>query len=133
MLHNKANLLIIVSLISICTVLPAADSSRTLTGRQDVQPHQAASPHTPQAGAATVNGNGAARSRSRALLKLKSLRILAFGDSLTEGWINTKQDKRPYTWRLQSLLAQQLGSSWSVQITNAGNCVLYQGQRLSKS
>jgi hypothetical protein len=53
--------------------------------------------------------------------RTKTLRVLAFGDSLTEGWIDSTEQKHPYTWRLESLLRDRLRSQGiDVQITNGG-------------
>lgn len=53
--------------------------------------------------------------------KNKQLRVLAFGDSITEGWIDSTEEKHPYTWRLESMLRDKLGPKGvSVQITNGG-------------
>lgn len=53
--------------------------------------------------------------------KSKQLRILAFGDSITEGWINSMWQKHPYTWRLESMLKDRLGPKGiDVQLVNGG-------------
>lgn len=39
----------------------------------------------------------------------------------TEGWINSSQEKHPYTWRLETLLRDRLAPKGvSVQVTNGG-------------
>lgn len=50
----------------------------------------------------------------------KSVRVLAFGDSLTEGWIHSRWTKIPWTPLVQQKLSQWLGSSWSVDVVNGG-------------
>lgn len=61
---------------------------------------------------------------TKALLGLdrsnKQLRVLAHGDSITEGWINTAWRKEPWTPKLQQQLQQKLGSDWRVEVTNGG-------------
>ncbi|GBF99341.1 GDSL-like lipase acylhydrolase [Raphidocelis subcapitata] len=53
--------------------------------------------------------------------RCKQLRILAFGDSLTEGWIDSTEQKHPYTWNLEWRLRERLKPKGiSVQITNGG-------------
>jgi lysophospholipase L1-like esterase len=53
--------------------------------------------------------------------RTKQLRILAFGDSLTEGWIDSTEEKHPYTWNLEWRLKERLKPKGiSVQITNGG-------------
>lgn len=54
-------------------------------------------------------------------VKSKDLRVLAFGDSITEGWINTQQTKHPYTWRLEPMLRNLLEPKGiHVSVTNGG-------------
>jgi len=61
---------------------------------------------------------------AKALLGLdrnnKQLRVLAHGDSITEGWINTAWIKMPWTPKLQQQLQQKLGGDWRVEVTNGG-------------
>lgn len=61
---------------------------------------------------------------TKALLGLdrsnKQLRVLAHGDSITEGWINTAWIKMPWTPKLQQQLQQKLGGDWRVEVTNGG-------------
>lgn len=38
----------------------------------------------------------------------------------TEGWIQTRWTKIPYTWRLEALLKQRLGGGWRVDVVNGG-------------
>lgn len=52
--------------------------------------------------------------------KNKKLRVLAFGDSITEGWINSLQTKVPWTPQVQQKLQQKLESNWSVEVVNGG-------------
>lgn len=61
---------------------------------------------------------------TKALLGLdkndKQLRVLAHGDSITEGWINTAWIKMPWTPKLQQQLQQKLGGDWRVEVQNGG-------------
>lgn len=58
-------------------------------------------------------------------LRSKQLRLLAFGDSITEGWINSSRRKTPYTWSLEAALRRRLGPKGvDVQVTNAGETPL---------
>lgn len=51
----------------------------------------------------------------------KQLRVLAFGDSLTEGWIQIARVKHPYTWNLEKRLRDKLAPRGvAVTVTNAG-------------
>jgi long-subunit fatty acid transport protein len=50
----------------------------------------------------------------------KQLRVLAHGDSITEGWINTAWIKVPWTPKLQQQLQQRLGGDWRVEVVNGG-------------
>jgi lysophospholipase L1-like esterase len=53
--------------------------------------------------------------------RTKQLRILAFGDSLTEGWIQSTGEKHPYTWNLQRRLQERLAKRGiGVQVTTEG-------------
>lgn len=52
----------------------------------------------------------------------KQLRVLAHGDSITEGWINTAWIKVPWTPKLQQQLQQRLGADWRVEVVNGGAC-----------
>jgi hypothetical protein len=55
------------------------------------------------------------------VLKTKQLRILAFGDSTTEGWIQTAWKKTPFTPQLEARLREKLGPQGiQVQVTNGG-------------
>lgn len=61
---------------------------------------------------------------AKALLGLdrtnKQLRVLAHGDSITEGWINTLWIKMPWTPKLQEQLQRRLGGDWRVEVVNGG-------------
>jgi hypothetical protein len=50
----------------------------------------------------------------------KQLRVLAHGDSITEGWINTAWIKTPWTPKLQQQLQAKMGSDWHVEVVNGG-------------
>ena len=51
----------------------------------------------------------------------KQLRVLAFGDSLTEGWIQSTQQKHPYAWNLERRLKEKLAPRGvAVAVTNLG-------------
>ena len=50
----------------------------------------------------------------------KDLRIIAFGDSLTEGWIASTKSRAPWSPLVQTLLQQRLGIDWDVTVDNAG-------------
>lgn len=52
--------------------------------------------------------------------KNKKLRVLAFGDSITEGWINSTQTKVPWSPQVQQKLQQRFGSNWSIEVVNGG-------------
>lgn len=68
---------------------------------------------------------------TKALLGLdrsnKQLRVLAHGDSITEGWINTAWRKEPWTPKLQQQLQQKLGGDWHVEVINGGALTDAQG------
>lgn len=67
---------------------------------------------------------------AKALLGLdrnnKQLRVLAHGDSITEGWINTLWVKTPWTPKLQQQLQQKLGGDWRVDVLNGGELSVVQ-------
>lgn len=50
----------------------------------------------------------------------KKLRVLAFGDSITEGWINSAYTKVPWSPRVQEKLQQKLGGDWNIEVVNGG-------------
>lgn len=52
--------------------------------------------------------------------KDKKVRVLAFGDSITEGWINSAYIKVPWSPKVQQMLQQKLGSDWNVEVINGG-------------
>jgi hypothetical protein len=53
----------------------------------------------------------------------KNVRVLAFGDSITEGWINSRYTKMPWSPAVQHKLQDKLGSSWNVEVVNGGVCL----------
>lgn len=51
----------------------------------------------------------------------KELRVLAFGDSLTEGWTGSTGRKTPYSWNLEARLRARLAPRGiGVSVVNAG-------------
>jgi lysophospholipase L1-like esterase len=50
----------------------------------------------------------------------KEMRVIAFGDSLTEGWIVSTKSRAPWSPLVQTLLQQRLGADWNVTVDNAG-------------
>lgn len=62
---------------------------------------------------------------AKALLGLdtsnKQLRVLAHGDSITEGWINTLWVKMPWTPKIQQQLQSKLGGDWKIDVVNGGD------------
>lgn len=105
-----------------------AGSAAAAAARRSMQPELAADHHHQQRGGRQLLGKQAAH----ALLGLdkanKQLRVLAHGDSITEGWINTAWIKVPWTPKLQQQLQQKLGADWRVEVVNGGACAL-RGQR----
>lgn len=79
------------------------------------------------AGAARVHPPPSSSSPSAKLLgtpdalRSKELRVLAFGDSLTEGWTASTRAKTPYTWSLESRLRSRLAPKGvGVRVVNGG-------------
>ncbi|KAF6258256.1 SGNH hydrolase-type esterase domain-containing protein [Scenedesmus sp. NREL 46B-D3] len=50
----------------------------------------------------------------------KNLRVLAFGDSITEGWIHSAWAKVPWSPRVEQKLQQRLGGDWNIEVVNGG-------------
>lgn len=50
----------------------------------------------------------------------KKLRVLAHGDSITEGWVDSAEIKTPWTPRMQEQLKQKLGWDWDIEVVNGG-------------
>jgi lysophospholipase L1-like esterase len=78
-------------------------------------------PHKTAAGRSLTAQRAAPRERLLGLdTQSKALRVLAFGDSITEGWIHTSRRKVPWTPAVQTQLQSTLGPEWSVEVVNGG-------------
>eukprot|EP00879_Flechtneria_rotunda_P011773 GHRR01012298.1.p1 GENE.GHRR01012298.1~~GHRR01012298.1.p1 ORF type:complete len:229 (+),score=66.60 GHRR01012298.1:89-775(+) len=98
--------------VSMSALLMACHASRPLVGGPTVaiQPLPAHEARQLQQARRNILGLDA---------KDKDVRILAFGDSITEGWVNTAWVKTPWTPIVQQKLQQRL-AGWNVELVNGG-------------